>query len=56
MKTWDDYKKYVKEIDPEAAVELSLAETEARFLSSTLITLSSTSPMMTSDGSDSSVK
>ena len=56
MKTWDDYKKYVKETDSEAAVELSLAETEARFLSSTLIALSSsTSPTMTSDGSDSSV-
>lgn len=56
MKTWDDYKKHVSEIDPEAAVVLSQAEAEAKFLSSTLITLASTSPMMTSDGSDSSVK
>lgn len=56
MKTWDDYKKYVKEIDPEAAVVLSQAETEASLLSSTLIALASTAPTMTSDGSDSSVK
>lgn len=56
MKTWDDYKKYVEETDSEAAVELSLAETKAGVLSSTLSALSSASPTMTSDGSDSSVK
>lgn len=56
MKTWNDYKKHIKEIDPEAAAVLSLAETEASFLSSTLIALVSTSPTMTSDGSDSSIK
>ena len=55
MKTWDDYKRHIREIDSEAAMELSLAEAEACSLSPTLAALSSTLPMMTSADSDTSV-